>query len=190
MAYDSFFTDPERGLVEVACWAHTRRHFHKALDTDSARMGAVLAYIAHLYTVEKRARRSGIVGEDLRLLREQASQPVLEKLHEYLEKIREEVLPKSEAGQAVAYALKNWTALTHYLQDGDLSIDNNHTERSLRGIAVGRQQLDLRRKRSRRQDDGGAAELRCIVRIGEGGPVRLVPGRAHAHRGVLDSATR
>ena len=138
VAYDSFFTNPARGLVEVACWAHTRRHFHQALDTDSARMGAVLAYIAHLYKVEKRARRSGIVGEDLRLLREHASQPVLEALHEYLEKIREELLPKSDAGQAVAYALKNWTALTRYLEDGDLSIDNNHTERSLRGIAVGR----------------------------------------------------
>jgi transposase len=138
VAYDAFFTKPERGLVEVACWAHTRRHFHKALDTDSARMGAVLAYIAHLYKVEKRARRQGIGGEDLRLLREHASQPVLEKLHEYLEKIREEVLPKSEAGQAVAYALKNWIALTRYLEDGDLAIDNNHTERSLRGIAVGR----------------------------------------------------
>jgi transposase len=48
------------------------------------------------------------------------------------------VLPKSEAGQAVSYALKNWAALTRYLEDGDLSIDNNHTERSLRGIAVGR----------------------------------------------------
>src|SRR5437867_8363726 len=99
VAYDSFFTNPERGLVEVACWAHTRRHFYRALDTDSAHMGAVLAYIAHLYKVEKRARRSGIVGEDLRLLREHASKPVLEKLHEYLAKIREELLPKSEACQ-------------------------------------------------------------------------------------------
>ena len=101
-------------------------------------MGAVLAYIAHLYKVEKRARRNGIVGEELHLLREQISKPMLEQLHQYLENIREEVLPKSEAGQAVAYALKNWTALTRYLEDGDLSIDNNHTERSLRGIAVGR----------------------------------------------------
>jgi transposase len=138
VAYDSFFTHPERGLVEVACWAHSRRHFHQALETDSARMGAVLAYIADLYKVEKRARRSGILGEDLRVLREQASKPVLEQLHQYLEKIRDEVLPKSEPGQAVPYALKNWTALTRYLEDGDLSIDNNHTERSLRGIAVGR----------------------------------------------------
>ena len=138
VAYDSFFTDPERGLIEVACWAHTRRHFHQALDTDSARMGAVLAYIAQLYAVEKRARRCGVEGEALRLLREHASQPVLEKLHEYLIKISDEVLPRSEAGQAVSYALKNWVALTRYCEDGDLAIDNNHTERSLRGIAVGR----------------------------------------------------
>ncbi len=138
VAYDSFFSNPARGMVEVACWAHTRRHFHQALDIDPARMGAVLAYIAQLYAVEKRARRSGVEGEELRLLREQASRPVLERLHEYLLKIRDQVLPKSEAGQAVSYALKNWAALTRYLEDGDLSIDNNHTERSLRGIAVGR----------------------------------------------------
>src|ERR1700722_9292964 len=138
VAYDSFFTNPARGLVEVACWAHTRRHFHQALDIDSARMGAVLAYIAQLYAVEKRARRSGVEDDQLRLLREQASRPVLTQLHEYLLKIRDQVLPKSEAGQAVSYALKNWIALTRYCEDGDLSIDNNHTERSLRGIAIGR----------------------------------------------------
>jgi hypothetical protein len=98
VAYDSFFTNPARGLVEVACWAHTRRHFHQALDTDAARMGAVLAYIAQLYAVEKRARRSGVEGDQLRSLREQASRPVLTELHEYLLKIRDQVLPKSEAG--------------------------------------------------------------------------------------------
>jgi transposase len=138
VAYDSFFTDPRRGLVEVGCWAHSRRHAHQALETDSARMGAVLAYIAQLYAVEKRARRCGVQGEQLRLLREQTSKLVLDQLHAYLLKIREEVLPRSEAGQAVAYILKNGVALTRYLEDGDLSIDNNHTERSLRGIAVGR----------------------------------------------------
>lgn len=138
VAYDSFFTKPDRGMVEVGCWAHARRHIHQALDTDSARMGAVLAYIAQLYAVEKRARRCDIHGKQLRLLREQASQPVLDQMHAYLLKIWHELLPKSEAGQAVAYVLKNWVALTRYLEDGDLSIDNNHTERSLRGIAVGR----------------------------------------------------
>jgi transposase len=59
-------------------------------------------------------------------------------LHVYLLQIREELLPKSEAGQAANYILKNWTALTRYCEDPELSIDNNHTERSLRGWAVGR----------------------------------------------------
>jgi hypothetical protein len=53
-------------------------------------------------------------------------------------KISDQLLPKSDAGQAVSYLLKNWNALTRYLADGDLAIDNNRTERSLRGIAVGR----------------------------------------------------
>src|ERR1035438_8371570 len=89
-------SSPIPNAAWFACWAPTRRHFHQALDTDSAHMGAVLAYIAHLYKVEKHARRSGIVGEDLRLLRQHASQPVLENLHEYLEKIREEVLRRAK----------------------------------------------------------------------------------------------
>ena len=70
--------------------------------------------------------------------RQQGAAPVLADLHAYLLKIREEVLPKSAAGQAVNYSLKNWAALTRYCDNGGLAIDNNHTERSLRGIAVGR----------------------------------------------------
>ena len=137
-AYDAFFLEPERGLVEVGCWAHARRHAFQARDTDPARMGAVLAYIGQLYAVEKRARQAGIDGEALRLLRQETARPVARELHAYLLKIQQELLPKSDAGQAVAYLLKNWVALTRYLDHGDLSIDNNRTERSLRGIAVGR----------------------------------------------------
>jgi len=137
-AYDAFFLKRERGLVEVGCWAHARRHAFQARETDPARMGAVLAYIGQLYAVEKRARKGGIEGEDLRLLRQDVGRPVMTELHAYLEKIQDELLPKSDAGQAVAYILKNWVALTRYLDDGDLQIDNNRTERSLRGIAIGR----------------------------------------------------
>jgi len=138
VAYDSFFKDPERGMTEVGCWAHARRHFRDALESDRARMGVILAMIAQLYQVEKLARQKGLQVEDLRVAREHGARPVLDQLQEYLKKIQSEVLPKSEAGQAVAYTLKNWTALTRYCDDGDLAIDNNATERSLRGIAVGR----------------------------------------------------
>ena len=138
VAYDSFFLKPERGMVEVGCWAHARRHVYQALEADPSRMRTVLLMIADLYRVEKRARQRGLVGEDLHLVREQGAWPVLQKLHAYLLEIQDQLLPKSEAGQAVNYILKNWTALTRYCDNPDLSIDNNHTERSLRGWAVGR----------------------------------------------------
>ena len=66
------------------------------------------------------------------------SRPILDKLHQYLLEIEAEVLPKSPEGRAVRYTLKNWAALTRYCDDGDLEIDNNATERAIRGIAVGR----------------------------------------------------
>lgn len=137
-AYDKFFVEPARELVEVGCFAHARRHVYQARETDPARMGAVLAYIGQLYALEKRARKAGLRGDDLRQLREEVSRPIANQLHAYLLSIRPQLLPKSDAGQAVAYLLKNWLALTRYLEDGDLSIDNNRTERSLRGIAIGR----------------------------------------------------
>jgi transposase len=134
--YDAFFKDPERGLIEVGCFAHARRYFHKALDSDRSRMGPALLLIAQLYRIEKQAR-SLAAGERFELRRVE-SRPILDKLHRYLLEIEAEVLPKSPEGRAVRYTLKNWMALTRYCDDGDLAIDNNATERAIRGIAVGR----------------------------------------------------
>ena len=134
--YDAFFKDPARGLIEVGCWAHARRYFHNALESDQPRMGPALLLIAQLYRVEKEARP--LTAEDRLGLRQLQSQPILEKLRNYLSEIQAEVLPKSPEGRAVRYTLKNWTALTRYCEDGDLQIDNNATERAIRGVAVGR----------------------------------------------------
>jgi hypothetical protein len=49
-------------MTEVACWAHTRRHFHKALDSDPSRMRTVLLLVAQLYRVEKTGRERGMAG--------------------------------------------------------------------------------------------------------------------------------
>ena len=65
--------------------------------------------------MERLCRKNGLRGEALRIVRE----------------------PKSEAGQAVACTLKNWTALTPYCSDRDLLIGNNGTERSVRSFAAG-----------------------------------------------------
>lgn len=133
--YDAFFK-PARGLTEVGCMMHMRRYFFKALDSDQERMGKALHLIARLYSVEDRAKELD-AGERL-ALRQRLTVPVMGKLHTYLLKIREEVLPKSPAARAVRYALNQWDALTRFLEDGDLEIDNGATERANRDIAIGR----------------------------------------------------
>jgi len=134
--YDGFFKEPGRGLTEVGCWGHARRYYHKALESDVGRMGPALWFIAELYKVEDRA--SAMTAAERLCLRQIESKPILDRLHGYLQEIQAEVLPKSPEGRAVRYTLKNWTALTRYCEDGDLSIDNNATERDIRGVAVGR----------------------------------------------------
>jgi len=156
--YDAFFKDPERGLIEVGCWAHARRYFHKAVDADRSRMGPALLLIAQLYRVETQAR--WLTPKDRLNLRQRESRPILDKLHEYLLEIEAEVLPKSPEARAVRYTLKNWTALTRFSEDGDLEIDNNATDRAIRGIAVGRNNWVFFGS-----DEGGktAAVLRSLV---------------------------
>jgi transposase len=133
--YDAFFK-PERGLTEVGCWMHARRYFFKALDSDQQRMGPALYLIGRLYSVEDRAQ--GLTGEERLELRKRISAPVMEKLHKYLLEMREQVLPKSPSGAAVRYTLNQWEALTRFLEDGELEIDNGASERANRAIAIGR----------------------------------------------------
>jgi hypothetical protein len=134
--YDALYKKPERGLVEVACWAHARRKFYEARSSELQGATTALAYIGLLYKTERRARDLGC--EDRFSMRQRCAVPVLDHFREFLERERARVLPKSPEGMAISYALSNWTALRRYTEDGDLAIDNNGAERSLRGVAVGR----------------------------------------------------
>jgi len=136
--YDHFYKEPERGIIEVACWAHSRRRFFEAQSSDLMRSTVMLAYIRLLYDVEREAGERKLKGEARRILRQEKSKLILDDIRAYLEREQPQVLPKSPEGEAIAYTLSNWKALTRYLDDGDLAIDNNGAERSLRGIAVGR----------------------------------------------------
>ena len=69
-----------------------------------------------------RAQARPLTAEDRLRLRHLQSQPILEKLRNYLLEIQVEVLPKSPEGRAIRYTLKNWTALTCYCEDGGLQI--------------------------------------------------------------------
>lgn len=123
-------------IQEVACWAHARRKFFDA--KAGARLGShtALVFIAQLYAVEKEAK--GLLSEDRHRLRLEKSRPILDRFKAWLDLEQQNTLPKSPLGEAIAYALNQWSALLRYLEDGDLAIDNNAAERVLRTVAVGR----------------------------------------------------
>ena len=117
---------------------HARRYFFKALESDESHMGPALHLIARLYAVEERAKALSLSAEHRLALRRRVSARLIGKLHQYLLELQPGVLPKSPAGAAVRYALNQWEALTRFLKDGELEIDNGATERANRDIALGR----------------------------------------------------
>ena len=142
--YDHLFKSGT--ILETGCWAHTRRKFHDAKESDPARAHVALAHIRRLYAIEAEARE-WIASRQLETtdadavrfeLRQSQSLGELHTLRQWLEAEQPKVLPKSLIGLAIAYALKNWQALTRYLTAGFLAIDNNIAERTLRHIAIGR----------------------------------------------------
>jgi len=140
--YDGLYLPSPRDgvarIIEVACNAHARRKFHEARSSDALRSHQALAYYGQLYELERSARANDFDHDQKRRLRQDLSVLILEKFHQWLERERAEVLPKSPMGEAIAYTLHNWQALVRYTEAGFLAIDNNVAEREMKRIAIGR----------------------------------------------------
>lgn len=144
--YDELFRQNSE-LIEVGCWAHARRYFFEAKESEPVRARLALLTIGKLYDVERRAgehdqqrlAESLPIDPDHRLaLRRTESRSVIDEFHQQLLAWQRDVLPQSPFGKAVQYALNQWAALCRYLDDGVRPIDNNASERDLRGVALGR----------------------------------------------------
>jgi transposase len=138
--YDGLYLpDPRTAtarILEVACNAHARRKFYEARGTDALRAHQALAYYRQLYELERAAKD---FSDAQRLqMRQDLVVPILERFRQWLEAQRPAVLPKSPLGEALGYALHNWTALVRYTEAGFLAIDNNVAEREMKRIAIGR----------------------------------------------------
>lgn len=134
--YDAFFKDGT--IVEVACWAHARRYFVKAEESESTLAKEAVDRLRELYAIEAQAKEGGLDTAALRELRQCESRPRLEALFDWMERTRGKVLDKSPLAKALDYALSNRAALMRYTDDGRADIDNNGAERALRTVAVGR----------------------------------------------------
>ncbi|MFC3199488.1 IS66 family transposase, partial [Parapedobacter deserti] len=135
-AYEKY--GKKKGITHLACWAHARREFERALDNDKARAAKALLMIQQLYAVERKAREEGLTAEQTKGLRLKESLPVINELGKWIFEEIKSTLPKSQIGKAMAYAYARWDGLSAYLNDGNLQIDNNLCENALRGVALGR----------------------------------------------------
>lgn len=124
-------------IQQAVCWAHVRRHFY---DLEQAHASPIaqeaLQRIAALYKVEDQIR--GKPPSERRAVRQAESKPLLDSLRQWLETTLSKLSRKSDTTAAIRYALSRWDALTRYIEDGRIEIDNNAAERSLRGVALGR----------------------------------------------------
>ena len=131
--YDAVF---EKGFAtEVGCWAHGRRKFYDAKDTDPARGHEMLALIRQLYQIEAQAKEQQLDAVGVKALRQEYSKPILDKIEQRLAMFSLEVLPKSPMAEAVGYARGQWQALNRYLEDGILDI--GRVERWRGGLGFG-----------------------------------------------------
>ena len=124
-------------IYEVACWAHARRKFHEIhVIHSSPTTTEALARIGALYRIEEEVR--GKPAELRREVRQSRARPLIDDLHKWMDKALRLLSPKSETTAAIRYALSRWRALTRYIDDGRLEIDNSAAERALRTVALGR----------------------------------------------------
>jgi transposase len=119
------------------CWAHMRRPFYQFhASTQSPLAAAVLAKIGALYAIEAEIR--GHPAEHRRQVRQERSRPIVEALHAWLQEHVGRVSATSDLAQAIRYALRHWTGLTAYLDDGRIEMDTNVVERIIRPITITR----------------------------------------------------
>jgi len=122
---------------EAACWAHARRKFYELYAAHKSPLAEeALNRIKALYEIEALIR--GKPPDERKRVRQLHSAPLLEHLQQWLLDTRAKVSAKSDLAAAINYALKRWTALTRYRDDGGIEIDNNAAEQALRKPVLSR----------------------------------------------------
>jgi transposase len=124
-------------IVEAACWAHVRRKFYDIqLANGSAMAAEAVKRIGTLYDIEREVRgKPAALRTETRQAR---ARPLLDELHRWLNATLAGLSRKSDTALAIRYALSRWRALSRYLDDGRIEIDNSAAERALRTVALGR----------------------------------------------------
>lgn len=125
------------GVTEAGCMAHARRKFFELHANHQSQIaGEALELFGQLYGVERDVAK---LSDTARWrIRQEKAKPILDLLHRWLTTHRPKVPHGSSIAKAIDYSLRRWTALSHYVTDAQVPIDNNCAENRMRPIAIGR----------------------------------------------------
>jgi transposase len=130
----------EYGLIHSSCLAHIRRKFfeaHKA-NSKSKTANTGLQYISKIYEIERKLRNKKYPPDKFMEERKKIMQPLFNEFKKWLDEIHEKILPGSDPGKAVNYALGQWNRFINFLESADLTPDNNAVENAIRPFVIGR----------------------------------------------------
>ena len=132
-------------LTIAGCWVHCRRRFDEALKLISksyqkeSNAFLLMKQIQAIYREEGKLKD---LSSDERLKQRQAViKPLVDAFFAYLKTIN--VSKKDKFGDAVGYALNQEKYLRVFLTDGDVPIDNNASERAIRGFCIGKKNWQM-----------------------------------------------
>lgn len=130
-------------VIRIGCMAHARRKFmdvikslpHGKRDTHASK---ALEFINKLYAIEKRLKSEKLQPDERYRVRQTESIPILNEFKRWLDEMTPQVIPKGLLGKAIQYTRQQWPALSSYVVDGRLDIDNNIAERDIKNFVIGR----------------------------------------------------
>lgn len=130
----------QTGLSHAQCWAHARRGFFEALDSEPIGATEAIEQIKSLYAIEAEIRERTLRGDAKHLHRLTYSKPVIETFFDWVDQqlARQGFTPSNPFIQALNYVRERRLGLEVFLTDPEVPIDTNHLERALRAIPMGR----------------------------------------------------
>ena len=150
---------PDMAVVHAGCMAHARRKFAEAAEVRSdyreyrklgkKKQAACLAehpglkslvdaieLLAGLYRIEKKCGKEKQEPQEIREMRQRKSAPIFQQLTAHVKKMREEYPLSGKASHAVEYFLSRKESLSACLEVGEIPIDNNKAERTVKPFVI------------------------------------------------------
>lgn len=135
--YSGYKQTMAAGVTEAGCMTHARRKFHELWVNHSSTLAEqALKLFGVLYDIEREVK--DLPTDERKRIRQLKARLAADLLHAWLTANRQKVPDGTATAKAMEYSLKRWAALTRFINDGDLSIDNNRVENLIRPIALGR----------------------------------------------------